>query len=760
MPRIPSIILICAILSLFVVADVVGQDGDFEQELSFEAGSSGTLPAGWGGGPAETIFLDTVAVHSGVGAARITREADSPREFTSLTRSLPAEVEGEYIELQGFLRTEDVTGFVGLWLREDGRSGSLHFDNMYERGLKGTTDWADYAVRLPLDPNAHEIFFGVLLQGEGQVWADDLELLVDGRPIREAPGKLFEPTILDTDQSFDDGSGIEITSLSPEQTEHLAVLGKVWGFLKYHHPDVASGEHHWDYELFRVLRHVLDARDTVTRNDVIADWIDRIGMPDACQECARAAADAYLLPRLDWIRDEFLVGTRVAEQLQSIHEHRFSGSEQFFVSQVPGVGNPVFANELGYEEQRPPDAGYRMLAVLRLWNIAEYWFPYRDLIDDEWDAVLREFLPRIVEADTWEAYQLQLLAFIARLSDTHANLWSAVTLRPPRGDCFLPVALRYVRNQFVVVGHTSHDPGFEPVLRLGDAIVSLDDAPVDSLAAAWSPYYAASNEVTRMRDIARLMPRGDCGDVRVGILREGRNLDIETERISGTDQMPRRHDRPGDTFQLLSSDVAYLKLSSVKSADVDSYIERAQGTHGLIIDIRNYPSEFMVFSLGSRLIDDTTSFARFTVGDPSNPGAFLWTDPIRLIPQEPGYDGKVVILVNESSISQSEYTAMAFRASPRSLVVGSTTAAADGNVSRIPLPGGLSTMISGIGVFYPDKTPTQRVGIVPDVEVRPTIDGIREGRDEVLEEAIRQILGDDADDAEVRRMAKPPVSEE
>ena len=49
-------------------------------------------------------------------------------------------------------------------------------------------------------------------------------------------------------------------------------------------------------------------------------------------------------------------------------------------------------------------------------------------------------------------------------------------------------------------------------------------------------------------------------------------------------------------------------------------------------------------------------------------------------------------------------------------------------------------MISGIGVFYPDKKPTQRVGIVPDVEVQPTIAGIRAGRDEVLEEALRQIL--------------------
>jgi C-terminal processing protease CtpA/Prc len=50
-------------------------------------------------------------------------------------------------------------------------------------------------------------------------------------------------------------------------------------------------------------------------------------------------------------------------------------------------------------------------------------------------------------------------------------------------------------------------------------------------------------------------------------------------------------------------------------------------------------------------------------------------------------------------------------------------------------------MISGLGVFYPDHRPTQRIGIVPDVVVRPTIQGIAAGRDEVLESAMRLIEG-------------------
>jgi C-terminal processing protease CtpA/Prc len=51
-------------------------------------------------------------------------------------------------------------------------------------------------------------------------------------------------------------------------------------------------------------------------------------------------------------------------------------------------------------------------------------------------------------------------------------------------------------------------------------------------------------------------------------------------------------------------------------------------------------------------------------------------------------------------------------------------------------------MISGIGVYYPDGTETQRIGIVPDIEVKPTIQGVKDKRDELLEMAIK-IIGVD-----------------
>jgi hypothetical protein len=202
------------------------------------------------------------------------------------------------------------------------------------------------------------------------------------------------------------------------------------------------------------------------------------------------------------------------------------------------------------------------------------------------------------------------------------------------------------------------------------------------------------------------------------------------------------HDRPSAAFQRLSDDVAYLKLSAVKVAEVADYVRGAAGAKVFVIDIRNYPSDFVVFALGGHLVPVRTPFVRFTRGDLANPGAFVMGEPLELVPATPRITSKIVILVDETTQSSAEYHAMAFRSAPGALVVGSTTAGADGNVSRIPLPGPSASMISGIGVFYPDGRPTQRIGIVPDLVVRPTIAGIRAGRDEVLEAAVKRALAD------------------
>ena len=731
---------------------------ELEAILTFETTHNGNAPSGWGGGPPSTIFVDGETVHSGRWSARLERNAAGSQPFSTLTRSIPIEFSGNTIEWRGFLRIENVSEFMGLWMRQDGDAPNLAFATMQPRQIKGTHDWTEYSITFPLHRDAKQLSFGVLISGTGKVWADDLRLLVDGKPVWDAPRIERPKTPLELDHQFDAGSGIVISQLSQVQIENLVALAKVWGFLKYHHPAVTAGTRHWDYELFRVLPGVLSARSRDAADRAMLEWIRPLGSPPVCDRCAALKdEEIHLRPSLEWMST--VVHPDLAAVLRVVHRGRSQG-RQFYVSQVPNIGNPQFDRDLAYATLNFPDSGYQLLGLYRFWNIIEYWFPYRDQIDEDWDKVLAEFVPRIALAKDKTAYQLEMLALIARVTDTHANLFSAPPeIRPPAGSCQLPVITRFIEGQAVVTGYSQASSGPATGLQVGDVIESLDGTPVHELVKRWEPYYPASNQPTRLRDMARALTRGTCGTARVAIRRPTGATDITAPR-QPLDSLERQagftHDMPGDTFRLLSDQVAYLKLSSVQAAQTPSYVERSKGTRGLVIDIRNYPSEFVVFALGSLLVEQPTPFARFTIGDLDNPGAFLWrVGPLSLMPQQPHYPGRIVVLVDEVSLSQAEYTTMAFRAAPRATVVGSTTAGADGNVSQIALPGGLRTAISGIGVFYPDKRPTQRIGIVPDVEVRPTIAGIRAGRDEVLEEGVRQILGTNVPADQLHRIAAP-----
>ena len=679
-----------------------------------------------------------------------------------MTLTLPVDFGGSRVQLSGFVRTADVTGFAAMWMRLDGGSGPLAFDTMQDLNVHGTNDWKEYTISVPVRPDGRNLYFGFLLSGAGKAWADDLRLLVDGKPIADAP-KIERPnTILDTDHEFDGGSRITLTDLTANQIENLATLGKVWGFLKYHHPVIAAGKRHWDYDLFRFLPDILNAAKRGAANAAMVKWVESLGEVPACTDCATlpAADTIQLQPDVAWIYSEAVLGADLSRALQNIYRNRAT-AKQFFVSQAPNVRNPNFDIEPAYARVRLPDPGFQLLGLYRYWNIIRYWAPNRDIIGEDWDKVLSEYIPKIALAKTSDDYKRQFLALIARIHDTHANLWSSLNVRPPAGTCQVPVIVRFVENRAVVADHFSSDAAEKSPLKRGDIIEAVDGAAVPDLIKEWQPYYADSNEAAMLRDISRTLTVGSCGDVNLRVRRGTESLDLATARVGGA--APREgvstHDIPGEAFRLLSKDVAYIKISTVKSADVAKDIGAAAGTKGLVIDLRNYPGDFPIFQLGGLLVEKQTPFARFTRGDLGNPGAFVWdAEPTALRPLKPHYSGKVVVLVDEVSQSSAEYHAMAFRAGG-GIVLGSTTAGADGDVSNIPLPGGLRTMISGIGVFYPNKRPTQRIGIVPDREVKPTIAGIRAGRDEVLEAALREILGDTVPQAEIETLARAAANE-
>jgi C-terminal processing protease CtpA/Prc len=532
-------------------------------------------------------------------------------------------------------------------------------------------------------------------------------------------------------------SGVMLTALQPGQAESLTLTGKVWGFLKYHHPAVTDGELDWDAALLRVLPDVLAAPQPEKVQALLVRWIDSLGPVAQCKHCVTLnPKDPQLPPRLAWTQDERLLGRELTLRLQTIYRNR-EYDQQHYVSIDWLVGNPKFEHEAPYAQLQFPDSGYQILAVLRFWNIVEYWFPYRDLIDENWDEVLLSTLRTAPLAQNREEFRHELMVLIARADDSHADL--SYKYGPFR-ECVLPLDLRHVAGEFVVAGFLG-DEAAAGGIRRGDVLLSIDGVPVTDIVARVRRYYGASNDEHRMLSVRHDLIDGPCGKTRVGLRRDG-ELQLEVTRLPPKSlDMNAMHSnvRPGAAFQKLSPGVAYLKLSTANAADLRRPAEAGAGTKLLIIDLRAYPN-YLVHEIGGLLVGRATMFVQFTKADLSNPGAFFWNGSDTLQPEQPRYAGQVAVLVDENTMSLGEYTAMALRASPRAKVFGRTTAGADGTLSLSPLPGGWKAGVSSIGIFYPDKRPTQQIGIVPDVVCLPTIASLRAGRDEVLDCALQSLL--------------------
>jgi len=554
-----------------------------------------------------------------------------------------------------------------------------------------------------------------------------------------------------SDSSFAKGSRVVIGPLSKSKIDNLVNLAMLWGFLKYHHPSVARCDYNWDAELFRVLPRLLSARTKTEANAVLENWVDKIGKPDPCTTCKITKNDSSvnIMPDYGYLFNEGNLSVSLVTKLNYIKNNR-NQEENYYVSLAGGIGNPVFDHEAPYAKMIYPDAGYRLLSLFRYWNIIQYFFPYKYLIGEDWNKILSEFIPRFVLAKDATQYTLACLEIIARVHDSHANVWgNNKILNEYFGNYQAPVQAAFAENKLIVTGYYADTFSIKEKLRIGDVITKINGVPVDLLVKNKLYLIAASNYEKQLAEIPnRALLRGKSGSLPFEIIRDNKIKLVNVPCVDAT-RLNRGRDImamdfnpfPNDSsYRIINGNIGYVFPGRYKDSQLAGIKKTFEKTRGMIIDMRTYPSEFMPFSFGHYIKPNSSPFVKFTVGDVSNPGLFTFGQLLSNGEPNPDYyKGPIVEIVNSITMSQAEYTTMAFQTAPDLTVIGSITAGADGNVSPITLPGGISTLISGIGVYYPDGRETQRKGIQIDQEVRPTVEGIKQGRDELLERAIELI---------------------
>jgi C-terminal processing protease CtpA/Prc len=391
-----------------------------------------------------------------------------------------------------------------------------------------------------------------------------------------------------------------------------------------------------------------------------------------------------------------------------------------------------------YDEMTEPSLEFRLLAVFKLWTIFHDFFPYFHLTGD-WDAVLPEFIARMEQARDGREYALALAEMGARANDGHVSLTGNPTLDALYGKTPAPVAVRWIENAWVVTeaGEAARGAGVE----IGDIVLTLDGEPVAARDATLRRYLASSTEAGMRRKVADRLLSGPDGSP-LALTVRGRGDQVREVRLKRGAWIPRP---AGETVRVLPGNLGYADLTRLTEAEVEGMFERVKGTRALILDMRGYPNGTawsITPHLNTRGATAGPLFRRRLVSglyDERSQTGLDFTQPLPSYPVPSKYTGRTVMLIDERTVSQAEHSGLFFEAANGTRFIGSQTAGANGDVTYFALPGIASVRFSGHDVRHADGRQLQRIGLVPDVPAVPTIQGIREGKDEVLDRAVRYL---------------------
>lgn len=657
-------------------------------------------------------------------------------DFGGVYFEFPNKYVGKEMELTAYVKTDDVNGIAGIFYKTDQRMPLQYAD---VNGIQGSNDWQKISLKHPIkQSHIDQIGIGVMLRGSGTVWIDDVELKIDGKDYKQSEIYIKPVYKADLDKQFDNGSKVDIPfkNYTDGDWNKLALLGKVWGFLKYHHPVIATGEFNWDYELFRMLPGYLLTKDNKSRDAYLLGWIDRLGTLPNVENKSKNG------DRLKWL-DEYDVSHSLQERLIQIGEYQIP-QDHYYIAQGRYAPTAEYTNEQAYTQFTLPDEGFRLLALYRYWSMVEYFYPYKELTDNKWSNVLKTNLQAFLEATTELKYELALTALFTELNDTHALLLDGNhALEQALGENYAPIRLNKVEGKWIVTEIYNPELVSDVDIKIGDQITQIGGNTIEEIEASYRNRYPASNDAVYYRDVQRDMLRSVNDNLDIVYLSNNKLKKATLKLYKRKDlniYYTFRIDKTKKGFYLLENNIGYITLGNITNEDIEELKHQFINTKGIIIDARNYPSAYVPYSLGGYFVSKPTPFLKALYPSLNQPGLFEFGNEMKLKPSKVHYQGKVVVLINEVSQSASEYAIMAFKAGENVTLVGGHTAGANGHTEQVVLPGNRIALIGGQGIFYPDGKPTQRIGIKPDVEVGVTRKGIMEGKDEVLDHAIELIM--------------------
>jgi len=543
--------------------------------------------------------------------------------------------------------------------------------------------------------------------------------------------------------------GLQVSAqVSSDMNGRLYRLCKVWGYMKYFSQQQCNVK--WDTLLRGVVKQTLLTNSNDEFNTILLNrLLNKVGNNVFIANPPGALPDTNINFNDGWIHDS-LFSPAVLDFLSTFSSHIYQ-SNRTCVDQYNNYSDPNYGSFIDFKKDLisiPLDYKKeedRLTAAFQCWSVIDYFDPYRSIMDQPWDTTLVQFIPQIRNALTDLDFQKAIARMLRYINDGHGFVQSTVLAEQFWGGyAYPPITCIKIGNQ-CVIKKTSGISGIMP----GDILLSVGGKDLKSLTDSIAPYVPASDSAGFYYNFYHLMMEGGMNSpIALTLLdstQHAYSIDIPRSMDAVTFFTWINSNEDILPYYITTCGSGYVDMNLLQSADVADMYAALRNTPAIIFDLRNYPNGTL-WDLAPLLftapVTSTIYYYPALAKAPENyylPGWFYKTDDHDNLGHwnnpEP-YSGKIFILVNESTLSQAEYTCQYLSHHPNAKVIGSQTQGADGNVSYNDLPNNLYTNFTSLGWYYEDGYQQQRKGVKINEVVRPTAEGLRHGRDEVLEAAL------------------------
>lgn len=530
-------------------------------------------------------------------------------------------------------------------------------------------------------------------------------------------------------------------TLTEIQAKRVAEFGKVWGLMKYYHPNLATGNLNWNDSLRNYIFRVKNCNSDKEFNSLLGNFLRNPGNYRVDTKFLRSEKYYTQTFETEWISASQLLDSTIKRNLENLL--------LFF--------NPQ-KNNLVIKESSLYDTGVihnnekdNLTTLIIAWNIIKYEAPHLKLADINWDDQLEKYIPIVAPIGSPSRFEYVLAGMLSKIRDSH-NFTILPNYEKESKTFYLPFSIAYIENKNIIKGiDTTACKIYN--MHIGDMIETVNGIDINIIRDSLRNISRGGHSKIIENEVDEFyLPRANGNNPIKISLRKADNslMTLDIQPVTKRNLFDPIKQKAKSKYYSINDSVAYINLMYSSAKDIKLAMKKSHHSKCIIIDNRNYPSDKTYRALFNRLPGDNVRIINYYKQNNSTftgtfPKKFL-TNPYYhlrgfaniLKPFYKKYKGKIIVLFNETTLSHAEFRNQGFSFIKNKVItVGRNTAGADGRASFKYLPGKIRIAFTMDIVTFPNGVSTQKKGMAPTYYVEDSINSIRNGEDDILNKAIK-----------------------